>query len=200
MDMLTIYGKSTSINVRKVLWTCAEIGLLYAHDEAAPRFAANPNGLVPAIDDDGAVLWESNTICRYLASSRGRSDLLPAEPMARAHVEKWMDWQAQELNNAWRTAFMALVRRSPAHQDAQAIQTSIQGWNHHMALLDKQLQATGAFVAGDHFTLADIVVGLSANRWLSTPMERPALPAVDAYVARLEQRPACLQFCRNGTP
>ncbi len=198
--MLTIFGKPTSINVRKVLWTCAETGTPFVHDEAPPAFAANPNGLVPAIVDDGAVLWESNTICRYLAASRGRDDLLPAAPMARAQVEKWMDWQAQELNNAWRYAFMALVRRSAAHQDAQAIAASVQGWNHHMALLDRQLQSTGAYAAGEHFTVADIVLGLSANRWLSTPMERPQLAAVEAYVTRLEQRPACMQYCRNCTP
>ncbi len=200
MDMLTIFGKASSINVRKVLWTCAEIGMPFTHAEQAPAFAANPNGLVPAILDDGEVLWESNTICRYLAARHGRDDLLPAAPLARAHVEKWMDWQAQELNNAWRYAFMALVRRSPAHVDAEAIAASAANWNHHMGLLDAQLQATGAFVTGDQFTVADVVLGLSANRWLSTPMERPQLAGIDAYVARLEQRPACLQHCRNGTP
>jgi glutathione S-transferase len=200
MDMLTIFGKPTSINVRKVLWTCAEIGMPFSHEEQAPAFAANPNGLVPAILDDGAVLWESNTICRYLAAKHGRDDLLPAEPLARAHVEKWMDWQAQELNNAWRYAFMARVRQSPAHTDEAAIAASIAGWNHHMGLLDVALQKTGAYITGEHFTVADVVLGLSANRWLSTPMERPALPAVDAYVARLERHPACLTYCRNGTP
>jgi glutathione S-transferase len=127
--MLLIFGKSTSINVRKVLWTCAELGLPYQLQQYGgshlptntPEFLAmNPNGLVPVIVDDGQALWESNTICRYLAGKHGRPDLLPAEPLARAQVEKWMDWQATELNGAWRYAYMALVRQSPAHTDPSA--------------------------------------------------------------------------------
>ncbi len=200
MDMLTIFGKPTSINVRKVLWTCAEIGTPFAHEAQAPAFAANPNGLVPAIVDDGAVLWESNTICRYLAAKHGREDLLPSAPLARAQVEKWMDWQAQELNNAWRYAFMALVRHSPAHTDAQAIAASVAGWNHHMGLLDAALQGTGAFINGEQFSVADIVLGLSTSRWLAAPIERPVLPHIDAYAARLAQRTAGKPYCFNGTP
>ncbi len=200
MDMLTIFGKPTSINVRKVLWTCAEIGLPFTHEEQAPAFAANPNGLVPAIVDDGAVLWESNTICRYLAARHGREDLLPSAPLARAHVEKWMDWQAQELNNAWRYAFMARVRNSPAHTDAAAIAASVAGWNHHMGLLDAALQDTGAFITGEQFTVADVVLGLSSNRWLAAPIERPKLAAIEAYAARLSSRPPCMQYCFNGQP
>jgi glutathione S-transferase len=200
MDMLTIFGKPTSINVRKVLWTCAEIGMPFAHEEQAPAFAANPNGLVPAILDDGAVLWESNTICRYLAAKHGREDLLPAASLARAHVEKWMDWQAQELNNAWRYAFMARVRQSPAHTDEAAIAASIAGWNHHMGLLDAALQETGAFITGAQFTVADVVLGLSASRWLAAPIERPMLAAVEAYADLLKTRPPCLQYCFNGMP
>ena len=139
--MLTILGKSPSINVRKVLWTCAELKLPFNQEEFGagamavntPEFMAlNPNAMVPVIRDGDFVLWESNTICRYLAGKYGRSDLLPVDPQARAKVEQWMDWQATELNNSWRYAFMALVRKSPAHADAQAIAASIQNWNRHM--------------------------------------------------------------------
>jgi glutathione S-transferase len=207
--MLTILGKSSSINVRKVLWTCAEIGLPYTLEEygsgfrptATPEFLRmNPNGMVPVIVDDGRSLWESNTICRYLAGKHGRLDLLPAEPMRRAQVEKWMDWQATELNSSWRYVFMALVRNSPAHTDDAAIAAGTKEWNRLTAMLDAQLAATGAFICGDEFTLADIVLGLSLNRWKSTPMERPALPAVDAYFERLSERPAFLAHGRNGLP
>jgi glutathione S-transferase len=207
--MLTILGKSPSINVRKVLWTCAEIGLDYTLEQygsgyqptTTPEFLQlNPNGMVPVIRDDGHVLWESNTICRYLAARHGRHDLLPADAMARAQVEKWMDWQATELNNAWRYSFMSLVRASPAHQDPQALAASSAEWNRLMGLLDRRLAATGAFVAGDTLTLADIVLGLSVHRWLSTPLERPALPAVQAYYSRLQQRPGFQQHGCNGQP
>lgn len=207
--MLKILGKSASINVRKVLWTCAEIGIDYELEQwgagtqpcDTPQFRLlNPNALVPVIQQDGETLWESNVICRYLANLHGRTDLLPAEPMARAQVEKWMDWQATELNNSWRYAFMALVRCSPAHRDPAALAASVTSWNRHMGILNHQLAATQAYVNGVAFSLADIVLGLSVHRWLSVPLERPALPAVSAYYARLSERPGFLQHVRNGLP
>jgi glutathione S-transferase len=114
-----------------------------------------------------------------------------------------MDWQAGELNNAWRYAFMALVRQSPAHTDAAAIEASRQNWHRHMRILDAHLALTGHHAAGPGFTLADIVLGLSVHRWLMTPFaaaERPLLPAVAAYVERLRQRPAFLQHASMETP
>lgn len=198
--MLKILGKAPSINVRKVLWTCAEIGLPYELEEwgagtarpmPTPEFLQrNPHGLVPVLVDGGDVLWESNTICRYLAGRHQRTDLLPLAPLARAHVEKWMDWQATDLNASWRYAFMALVRRHADFTDAAAIDASAAAWNRQMATLDAQLDATGAFAAGDTFTLADIVLGVSVQRWLSTPIGHADLPAVRAYYERLRQRPA----------
>jgi glutathione S-transferase len=207
--VLKILGRTSSINVRKVLWTCDELGLPFAREDwglgfqstQAPEFLArNPNALVPVIDDAGFVLWESNTICRYLAAQHGRHDLLPADAAGRARVEQWMDWQAAELNNAWRYAFMALVRQSAAHTDAAAIEASRQQWNRHLQILDARLDKTGAHVAGPAFTLADIVLGLAVHRWLMTPIERPDLPAVAAYVERLRQRAGFLRFASRQTP
>ncbi len=132
--MLTILGKRSSINVRKVLWTCEEIGLAYQQEDYGSGFKPldtpefqrlNPNSLVPVLLDDDFVLWESNSICRYLARKAERWDLLPAEPQPAAEVEHWMDWQATEFNNAWRHAFMGLVRKDPRFQDPAAIKESI---------------------------------------------------------------------------
>jgi glutathione S-transferase len=207
--MLKILGKPVSINVRKVLWLCEELALHYElepwgagyRDTHVPEFLAlNPNAMVPVVVDGDAVLWESNTICRYLAGRQGRDDLLPRDALARARVEQWMDWQAGELNNSWRYAFMGLVRRSDAHQDAGAIEASAAAWNRHMAILEGQLAKSGDFVAGATFTLADIVLGLSVNRWFMTPIERPVLPHVQAYYDRLAARPGFRQHGRNGTP
>lgn len=207
--MLKILGKPTSINVRKVLWLCHELGLPFELEEWGsgyrstedPGFLAlNPNGLVPVIRDGDLVLWESNTICRYLAGREGRVDLLPMEPAARARVEQWMDWQATELNNAWRYVFMARVRRSPAHAEPSLIEASEREWNQRMLLLDQQLARTGAYVAGAAFSLADVVIGLSVNRWRMTPMPHPELPAVMAYVQRLEERPGYRRHGGNGVP
>lgn len=212
--MLTILGKSESINVRKVLWTCAELGLGpgrdYIHDATwggagrstqEPEFLAlNPHGLVPVLKDGDTVLWESNSILRYLIARQGRDDLLPSRPAARAQVEKWMDWQLGDLNGAWRGAFMGLVRKHPDFQNTAAIARSVQGWNAMMLMLDRHLQTTGAYVTGPTFTAADIVIGLAVNRWAMTPIERPQLDAVAAYYDRLTEREGFRKFGRNGQP
>lgn len=206
---MRILGKPTSINVRKVLWTCVELGLEYSlepwgsgfRDTNEPSFLAlNPNALVPVLIDGDFVLWESNAICRYLAASRGAEWLLPSAPRARARVEQWMDWQCAELNPAWRYAHMALVRKSPAHADPAAIDASIAQWNRQMAILDAQLARTGAYVTGDEFTLADVVLGLSTHRFFAAPIERRALPAVAAYYERLTARAGFREFGRDGGP
>ena len=207
--MLQVLGRSSSINVRKVLWTCDELGVPFAQEDwgmgfastQAPEFLAlNPNALVPVIKDEGFVLWESNTICRYLAAREGRTDLLPAEPQARAIVEQWIDWQAGQLNNAWRYAFLGLSRKSPAHTDAAAITASVHDWNRQMRMFDAQLVKTGAYAVGPSFTLADIGLGLAVHRWLKTPMARPELPAVTAYVERLRERAAYRVHAPDDTP
>ena len=124
---LRVLGRTASINVRKVLWTCGELDLHFEHVESDPRLLAkNPNRLVPVIQDGEFVMWESNAICRYLANKHSRNNLLPGEPEARGLVEQWMDWQATELNPAWRYSFYALVRHSPAHQDRNEIAASIE--------------------------------------------------------------------------
>lgn len=206
-EPLRILGKASSINVRKVLWTCREVGRDFVREDWGSGFqpvdtdafrAMNPNAQVPVVQVADGYLWESNSICRFLAGDAGRADLLPLAPLARVRVEMWMDWQATELNPAWRYAFMALVRRSPTFADPDAIAASVVGWNRQMGILEGQLAKTGAYVVGPDFTLADIVLGLSTNRWKMTPMERPHLPAVEEWWARLCARPGFREFGANG--
>ena len=200
--MVRLLGKASSINVRKVMWTCAELGVPFEREDWGSGFrstqepaflALNPNAMVPVLVDGEAVLWESNTICRYLATRYGdgsAASLLPRDALARAKVEQWMDWQETELNNAWRYAFMGLVRASAAHQDRDQIAASLAGWNRQMGLLERQLAASGDYVAGAAFSLADVVLGVSAHRWRKTPMDaRPDYPAIAAWMARLAARP-----------
>jgi glutathione S-transferase len=188
---LRVLGRKSSINVRKVLWTCAELDLHFDHVESDEKLLArNPNAMVPVIQDGDFVLWESNSICRYLAGVQPRSTLLPEDTQARAHVEQWMDWQATELNSAWRYAFLGLARKSAAHADPKAIAASAESWNEHMRLLDRHFAQGGQFVTGEFFTLADVVLGLATQRWLLTPMDKPHLDAVHGYYQRLSVRPA----------
>jgi glutathione S-transferase len=155
--MLRVYGYAASINVRKVLWTCAELAVPFEREDWAGPFrptsdpaflSLNPVGLVPVIDDDGAIVWESNTIVRYLATSRDRIDLLPTDPLQRAHTEMWMDWQASDFNNSWRAAFQGLVRRNPEHQDAGAIQRGMTTFSQMVAIVDAQLAKSGGYICG----------------------------------------------------
>ncbi len=188
---LKVLGRATSINVRKVLWTCAELDLPFVHVESDPALLArNPNAQVPVIQHGEFVLWESNAICRYLAGLQPRATLLPADLQARALMEQWMDWQATDLNASWRYAFLGLVRRSPAHADPAAIAAGVESWNRHMRMLDEHLLRGGQFIAGEFFTLADVVLGLSTHRWLLNPIQRPHLDAVLGYYQRLSVRPA----------
>jgi glutathione S-transferase len=204
---MKLLGRLTSINVRKVSWTASLLGLDLPREDWGTGFrstqepgylALNPNALIPVLIDGDFVLWESNSICRYLAAREGATALLPAEPRARARVEQWMDWQAGELNNSWRVAFMALVRGQPATPEAVA--AGVASWNRHMTMLDAQLARTGAHVCGDAFTLADVVLGLSAQRWKNAPIERAALPAVEAWLQRLCDEPGFAEFVDNGMP
>lgn len=162
--------------------------------------AMNPNALVPVVRDGDFVLWESNTIIRYLASKYDGSSLYPLEVRQRARIDQWIDWQASDLNRAWSYAFMALVRHSPAYQDGEQVAASVTVWSKYMTILDRQLEKTGGYVAANAFTLADIPIGLSVHRWFATPLSHPDLPAVSAYYDLLTQRPAYREHGRNGVP
>jgi glutathione S-transferase len=207
MAVLRVLGRLSSINVRKVMWTAAVLGLPVQREDwgagfrspMQPEFLAlNPNGMVPVLIDGAMALWESNTICRYLAARQGDTRLLPSGPRERALVEQWMDWQAGELNNAWRTAFMALHRSVPTPHEA--VQQGAERWNRHMRLLDDQLSRTGAYITGADFTLADVVLGLSVQRWKATPIVHAELPAIAAYFQLLGGQPGFAEFVDNGIP
>ncbi|MGE8174972.1 glutathione S-transferase family protein [Pseudomonas fluorescens] len=207
--MLRILGKASSINVRKVLWTCAEIDVPFEREDwgsgfrstHTPEFLAlNPNAMVPVIQDDDFILWESNSIIRYLVSRYHGDHLYPSEAKAKARVDQWIDWQASDLNKSWSYAFMSLVRHSPEHQDRHALAAACSNWSRHMEILDRQLESTGAYVSGDEFSLADIPIGLSVNRWFQTPLAHPDFPAVSDYYERLSRRPGYRLHGRNGTP
>jgi len=207
--MLTILGKRSSINVRKVLWTCDELGLPCQQEDWGSGFrdvntesfkALNPNAMVPVLLDGDFVLWESNSIIRYLANRYGGGALYPRDAVARARVDQWLDWQASELNPAWSYAFMGLARKSAGHADAARIQASLDAWTRFMSVLEHQLAQTRTYAAGAAFSLADIAIGLSVNRWFETPFAHPVLPQVEAYCQRLGERHGFKTHGHNGVP
>ncbi|MGE8550169.1 MAG: glutathione S-transferase family protein [Acinetobacter calcoaceticus] len=208
--MLKILGRDNSINVRKVLWLCEELNLEYEREDwgrgvlsaQSPEFLQlNPNGQIPVVLDGDLVLWQSNSIIRYLANAYDKEHLLyPTQAKERFFVDQWLDWQAIELNNSWTYTIMSLLRHSPDHQDPNLLQQGIDKWNRHMQMLDQQLAKTQAYVAGSQFSLADIPIGLSVQRWKATPFDHPTLSHVDQYFELLNQRAGFLKWGNNGEP
>ncbi len=208
--MLRIYGRANSINVRKVLWMCDEVGETVQREDWGRGFRPTSEaefrrvsefGVVPVVEDDGFILRESNTIVRYLATKHGRSDLYPVELKARAVVEQWMDWAATDLYVGVRPVFLGLqVKMAPFKDDPASIQGGIDEWTRQMQRLEAHLTAAGPYVAGKAFTIGDIPVGLVVNRWFGIGFEKPALPALAAYYDRLGERPGYRTHGRNGTP
>lgn len=207
--MLTIFGYRASINVRKVLWLCEELDLSYGTEDwggvsrptSSPEFLRlNPVGMVPVINDDGFILWESNTILRYLTASRGRTDLLPDDLRQRASLEKWMDWQFSDFNNSWRAVYQGLVRKKPEYQDKALIAQSLDAFSDCVGRVGAEIDRNGGYICGDSFTLADIPIGLSIHRWRALPAEKPSFPVIEDYYERLCSRAGFNKFGLNGGP
>jgi glutathione S-transferase len=196
--MLKIWGRANSANVQKVLWCCDELGLPFERIDAGMQFgrvndpeylALNPNGQVPTLVDDAYVLWESNSILRYLAMQYGASSTLyPAEPQLRASVDRWLDWCLATLQPTERPVFVSLVRTSPEQRDATALAANLDTLIKRWKLLDTHLQ--GRFhLAGDKFGIADIALGTFAKRWFGLEgIERPPMPSLERWYQRVSQR------------
>lgn len=192
--MRRLWGRLTSVNVQKAVWGLDETGLPYDRVEAGgahgvvndPGYRTmNPNGLVPTLEEDGFVLWESNAILRYLAAT-GSALALPADPRARAHVEQWLDWQATSFTPAMRDAFWQLYRA--ADPDRGLIAASVEKSEAMAEILDHHLEGRTC-VVGDSFSIADIALGCAAHRWLNLPTERIERPALRRWYERVAARP-----------
>jgi glutathione S-transferase len=149
----------------------------------------NPNGLVPTLQDGDFILWESNSIVRYLAREHGAGKLEPADPRARAHAGQWMDWQLSVVGPAIFAAFWGLIRTPDEKRDLVAIAASQTKTTDAMKILDAQLGKTG-FVAGDQFSMGDIPVGVMAYRFRQLCPDRPALNNLERWYAALQKRAA----------
>jgi glutathione S-transferase len=195
--MLKIWGRISSVNVQKVVWAADELGIAHERIEAGGTFgvvgtpqyqAMNPNGLVPVIEDDGFVLWESNAIVRYLARKYARGTLSPDEDRKYADADKWMDWQATVYTPAMWAAFWQLIRTPAQERDAKVVEASIAKTEKAAEILDAAL-AGREFITGDTFTMGDIPIGCATHRWLNMPVWRVGRPNIERWYAALKARP-----------
>lgn len=203
--MLEIWGRLSSLNVRKVVWTAQEVGVPFERIDAGGKYGVvdspeyrrmNPNGLVPTLVDfgdseSGFRLWESNAIVRYLAAKYAPGSLYPEPLPLRFDAERWMDWQQTTLNPAGRDAFVQLIRTAPEQRNAAAIAESIAATEPLHALLDDHLSHQ-LFMAGDRFSIADIPIGTEVHRWFGLPRERPERPHLERWYKTLLARPSTL--------
>jgi glutathione S-transferase len=201
---LKIWGRKNSVNVQKVLWCLSELDLGYERIDAGMAFgrnnepdylAMNPNGRVPTLVDGDFVLWESNSVMRYLARAYApESTLYPKAPKARAGVDRWLDWTLSTLQPVDRPVFWALVRTPPAQRDMVAIQKDADAEAVQWRIVDAQLAAR-RFIEGDDFTIADIALGAYARRWFGVEgISKPVLPHLDRWFAQFPGRKGFAEF------
>ena len=196
--MLKIWGRMSSINVKKVVWTAQELGLDFQRTEAGGLFgvvttteymALNPNSLVPVIEDDDYALWESNVIVRYLCAKYSSGQMYPTDLRERFDAERWMDWQQTSLNPVSRPGFWQLIRTAPEQRIAVLMAESNAAVEALMFTLDMHL-ANRAFMVGERFTMADIPLACEVHRWFGLPQPRQSRPHIERWYADLRARQA----------
>jgi glutathione S-transferase len=201
--MLKIWGRTNSINVQKVLWSCAEMGVKFDRVDAGMQFgvnntpeykAMNPNGLVPMIDDDGFVLWESHAIVRYLARKHGLGTLCPSDPQIAADADRWMEWYSTTLWNHMKPIFWNLIRTAPEKRNMADVEDNRQKLGAYLAMADAHLEKN-PYLAGKEFTMGDIPLAVLCHRWFSLPIERPAMPSLERWFKTVGERPGFKQHC-----
>jgi glutathione S-transferase len=194
--MIKVWGRTNSVNVKKVLWALDELGMEYERTDAGMNFGVvntpeyrrlNPNGLVPTVDEDGFVIWESHTIIRWLGDKYGKGVLRPMDLEPRIIANQWMDW-AFTFQGSVRDAFWNLIRTPADKRDMKAVEASRVKSGELAKILDAAL-ADRMYVAGS-FTMGDIPIGCEVQRWIRLPIERPKLPNLEAWFERLCARPA----------
>lgn len=193
-----IWGRLSSLNVRKVVWAAQETGVAFTRSDAGMAYgvvktpeylAMNPNALVPTLQDGDFTLWESNAIVRYLCAKYGDATLYPQDLAARFDAERWMDWQQTTLNRESGAAFVQWFRTPADQRDAAVIARSTAATEPAMAQLNDHL-ADHAYVGGAQFSMADIPAACDVHRWFGLPQPRPAWPHLERWFASILSRPA----------
>lgn len=199
--MLKILGRNNSSNVQKVTWLCGELGIPNAREDYGGAFAnttgdyylsLNPNSRVPTIIEDDFVLWESNAIVRYLCNKYSKGEMAPADPRDYADADRWMDWQQTTVLPLITPIFWGLVRTPEAERDLAGIEAARKGMISVLGILDRRVEDRD-YIMGDRLTMADVPIAIMVYRWLTLIQDRPAMPALEAWYARIAARPAFKQ-------
>jgi glutathione S-transferase len=197
MSKLRVWGHPRSINVQKVLWALEELGLDYERIDAGGSFGRvkdadyltlNPNGLIPTLEDGSSVVWESNAVVRYLFNKYGTHPVLPSDLGLRGRADGWTDWYTTTFWANVRPLVVQLLRTPQEHRDQKLIDASLAASAAAAQILEREL-AKKPYLAGDYFTFGDIPVAAAAQRWLNLPIQRPELPALGSWYARVKERP-----------
>ncbi|MCW5605549.1 MAG: glutathione S-transferase family protein [Burkholderiales bacterium] len=216
--MLKLWGRPTSARTQKVLWTLAEIGLEFEFILASATMGAgghvskgnkpfgivdtaeyrakNPTGKVPTIDDDGFVLWESNSIVRYLAMQYAPDLLYGNDIRTFASASRWLDWENNELLPPQHEMVMHLVRLPADQRDPHELEKARQDFLKHLQVAEEQLGRT-AYIAGNRFTYGDIPLGIRVHRWYLFGLESPSMPNITRWYAKIRERPAFHKWTAN---
>ncbi len=198
--MLRIWGRRSSVNVQKVMWTLGELGLEYERVDAGLAFGKNrepwflelnPNGLIPTLEQEDFVLWESNSIVRYLAATHDPGGLWPEDARTRALAERWMDWQLSSLAPAMKDMYIQLVRTADTDRDDDLVLKGAAECARLFGVVERSLGH--AFVAGERLSVGDIPLGAMTHRWYALPIEHPPYPKLRGWYERLRERAAFQQ-------
>lgn len=198
--MIRIWGRLSSINVQKVVWTAVDLELDFTRLDAGGPFGGldtpeygvlNPNRLVPVLEDDDFVMWESNAIVRYLAERYGRGKLWIDTLPQRAQADRWLDWQATTFAPLMMPAFIGLVRTPEEERNELAIADSLAQCGILVSILENELSQR-PYLGGDEFSIADIAVGVQVHRWLHLPINRAPSPALREWYDRIIHRPGAV--------
>lgn len=203
--MLEVWGRKNSSNVVPVMWAIGELGLEHTRHNAGGSFGGldtdeyaqmNPNRLVPTMRDNGFALWESQAIIRYLANMYGLGTLMPEDPQMAAVADQWMEWSSGTAIPSYFPVFWGLVRTQPEDRDMDAIRAQAVVAGKTWKRADDRLADT-PYLAGENLTVADLPLGAAVYRYFNLEIERPALPNVEAWFARLSERPAYQEHVMN---
>jgi glutathione S-transferase len=196
--MLKLWGRTSSINVRKVLWILQALDIPFERVDAGLSFgivktpeyvAKNPNAMIPLLEDGDFSLWESNVIVRYLCAKYAHGTLYPESIEQQFDAERWMDWQQTTLNNASRDAFYQWIRVKPELRNHTLIAKSVADTEPLLQMIDHQLIGR-AYMMGDHLTMADIPIACEVHRWWGLPQPRPAWVNIERWYAQMLAHPA----------